>query len=136
VDGELRKLFTQHLRTAQWTPIETGMTMQGVPDSEYYFPGGAQGWVEHKRTEGWRIAKSKAWPFQVAWISRRVRLGGRAFVAVRRKRDELWLVPGSEIRQLADRGLGELDPLKISVWLGGPTKWDWVAVEAILRGVR
>lgn len=133
MDGELRTLFQKNLRTAQWTPVESGMTMQGIPDSEYCFPGGEQGWVEHKRTEGWSIAKSKSWPFQVAWIMRRIRMGGRAFVAVRRKRDELWLIDGSQVRQLADGGLRAVSPSCLRFWTGGPSEWDWNAVETALK---
>lgn len=143
MDGGLRSYFQKNLRSAQWTPVETGLTQQGVPDSEYCFPAvgdpgsalyepSAQGWVEHKRTEGWAIHKSKSWPFQVAWISRRVRMGGRAFVAVRRKSDELWIVHGREIKILAQSGLRSVNPL--GMWSGGPNQWDWERVERILRG--
>lgn len=132
MDGELRQLFARNLRSAQWTSIESGLTAQGIPDTNYCFPGGHSGWLECKRTEGWAIAKSKSWPFQVGWIDRRVRMGGRAFVAVRRKGDELWLVDGSEVRLLSTGGLKSVS--RFEMWVGGPAKWDWKRVEEILRG--
>lgn len=131
MDGQLRSIFSQNLRSAQWTPIESGLTIQGIPDSEYCFPGGIQGWVEHKQTNGWQIKKTKSWPFQVAWISRRVRMGGRVFVAIRRKSDQLWLVHGSQIKQLADVGLQGVVP--VGYWDGGPSKWSWPDIEAALK---
>jgi hypothetical protein len=134
MDGELRSLFAKNLRMAQWTPVETGMTIQGVPDSEYIFPGGHQGWIEYKRTHSWMIPKSKSWPFQVAWISRRVRMGGRVFIAVRRRNEELWLVPGSQIMQLAEAGVAAATPLSTNVWKGGLSNWNWKQIEAVLRG--
>jgi hypothetical protein len=141
MDGELRSIFAKNLRSAQWTPIETGMTMQGVPDSHYIFPGGYAGWVEHKQTDGWQIKKTKSWPFQVAWISRYTRMGGRAFVAVRRNKDELWLIPGKQVQALANHGLkafvisGRLEGTYLTrFWTGGPRKWNWKEIEGVLRG--
>lgn len=132
MDGQLRSIFSQNLRSAQWTPIESGLTIQGIPDSHYIFPGGCAGWIEHKQTDGWQIKKTKSWPFQVAWISRYTRMDGRVFIAIRRKNDELWLVTGALIRQLADEGLRGVQG-SCNVWGGGPSKWNWPEIEAVLK---
>jgi hypothetical protein len=137
MDGDLRKLFSRNLPMAQWTPIETGTTAQGVPDSEYCFPGGLQGHVEHKRTLGWQVGMR---PEQVGWISRRARLGGRVFIAVRQlgtqrgissKRDVLWLFHGLDAAKLSLEGLRGADPLLEMP--GGPGRWDWGTVRIVLE---
>jgi hypothetical protein len=69
----------------------------------------------------------------VAWLSRRARLGGRCFVAVRRLNrggDELWLYPGSRVVELVERGLRS-DNL-LGRWEGGPGRWDWDKVAEVL----
>jgi hypothetical protein len=130
MDGGLRQLFRKHIKSAQWTSIESGQTERGIPDSEFCFPGGIQGWIEYKQTKGWMIPKTKSWPFQVAWIDRRARLGGRVFIAVRRI-DELWLYHGRDAKYLKIMGLKTLRPLLREE--GGPERWDWGAVERILK---
>jgi hypothetical protein len=130
-DGGLRQLWRTHLKTAQWTPIETGGTAGGVPDSEYCFPTGRQGWIENKRTLGWAV---KFRPMQVGWLLRRARMGGTCFVAVRRlngAEDELYLVAGRYADALQDGGLRAVTHLR---WGGGPARWNWEEVEWHLRG--
>lgn len=132
MDGDLRKLFSTRMKSAQWTPIETGTTSQGVPDSEYCFSGGRQGHVEHKRTLAWAVVMR---PEQIGWLLRRSRLGGRCFVAVRRINrgdDELWLFAGVDAAKVGAGGLRAVDPLLLCT--GGPDRWDWAAVERVLRG--
>lgn len=134
MDGDLRKLFSRNMREGQWTPIETGTTSQGVPDSEYCFPGGRQGHVEHKRTLGWTVGLD---PEQVGWLTRRARLGGRCFVAIRQMgtkgRDVLWIFRGADAGTLRAEGLrGSAQPLLVAE--GGPDRWDWGRVRAVLEG--
>ena len=74
-DGDLRSLFRIKLKTYQWTSIETAGTVSGVPDSEFCTPEGIQGWLEFKRTNVFYVHIN---PFQVAWLMRRCRYGGRA----------------------------------------------------------
>lgn len=136
-DAGLRKIFSDHLTEAHWQPVETWSTGQGVPDVEYCFPGGFSGWIENKWTQAFALAIDGK---QVAWIERRVRVGGRVFVAIRQKRDAsarieardaLFLFAGSAVRKLYREGLKtDVSPLLISY--GKPEKWDWVAVKKIL----
>lgn len=159
IDGGLRALFRRHITSAQWTTIETGMTAQGVPDAEFCFPPvplsqckgsavdyshlsttkpGVQGWIEYKTTSGWAVTLR---PEQIGWLDRRQRLGGRAFVAVRRvanrgaKVDELWLYKLTTLvtpQALRTGGLRGVEPDYRGA--DGPQNWDWKKIEAILRG--
>lgn len=135
-DGNLRNIFTQHL-TAHFQPIETWSTGQGVPDTNYCFAGGHEGWIENKLTAANAVDISS---YQVAWLERRARVGGRVFVAVRRvaaagprrgvASDELWLFPGRTARLLMLGGLKATAPL--GNWAGGPAAWDWEAIRGHL----
>lgn len=135
-DNGLRPIFHTHLRQAQWTAVETGGTGRGIPDSEYCFPGGVSGWIEFKATNGWTIDLKTE---QIGWLLRRVRAGGRAFVAVRRQTlygprrgaavDELWLFPASAAKEIKLLGLKNHAPgVVLGCWPGGPAKWNWAAV--------
>lgn len=131
MDGGLRKLFIRHLPDAQWTSIETGATAQGVPDAEYCFPQGLQGFVEHKRTLGWAVTVR---PEQVGWLKRRARMGGRCFIAVRQLgtgRDDLWLIRGEHASLVAKEGLSSTSFPSVSMG-HGPDRWDWDLVRRVL----
>jgi len=82
--------------------------------------------VEFKKVEGWKITFE---PLQPAWINKRSRLGGRVFVAVRRKLTELYVIPGSEILRMIEVGVKGREPIKR---IG--RSWDWEQVEKILTG--
>jgi len=125
-DGNLRRLFRENLRDFDWLAVETGLTTRGVPDANYCCDG-AEGWIEAKTTIGWRVAVR---PAQVGWAERRLRCGGRVFVAVRRKRAELWLFSGWALRPLTSRRLDTVAPL--GCWRGGPSRWDWEEVRQLL----
>jgi hypothetical protein len=136
IDGGLRKLFREHFPEAQWTSIETS-TEQGVPDAEACFPGGLQCWIEFKRTGANAVLIS---PEQVAWAERRMRLGGRVFLAVRQQAfasvrrqpvDALYLYRGNQTRAVMLNGLKT--PV-LSHWEGGPAKWSWVKIKGLLTG--
>lgn len=129
MDGELRKIFRAKLPRAHWTSIESGGTAAGIPDSEYCFPGGLQGWVEFKRCSANAV---RVRPEQVSWIERRVRVGGRVFVATRRGQ-ELHVHHGSAVRDLRVGGLRAAAHGLLGSWEGGPAGWDWSAMEAILQ---
>lgn len=139
-DGELRQAFSSHLRDFHWQAVETWSTGQGVPDVNFCF-GGVEGWIENKSTSGWVVDLS---PSQIGWIERRIRNGGRVFIAVRRLAtagprkgaavDELYLFPGFEVRALADGGLDRKKA--IGVWSRGPAKWDWATIRLILTKVK
>ena len=91
-----------------------------------------------KATSSYRVHFQQ---FQVAWIHRRVRAGGRVWVAVRRSHgggprrgaavDELWLVSGQHILLLEERGL---HAKTARYWIGGPSRWAWPEVLDILAG--
>ena len=127
-DGGLRKLFRKHLPHVHWTSIESRFTESGIPDLNGC-TASVEFWLECKVTKGWTI---RLRPMQIAWILRHQRSGGHVFVAVRRQSrsgdDELWLVYGHSIRQLARCGL----PCGL-MWAGGPSRWDWPAVLKVLK---
>jgi hypothetical protein len=148
IDGGLRGLFRERIPEAHWQSIETGLTGRGVPDSNYCIPAwgpagerhAKEGWIEFKKCTSRKIGLR---PEQVAWISRRARVGGRVLVAVRLQHDggprkgdpvdELWLLEGGGVLDMAQRGLVEN-----AVWVlhrsgGGPAAWDWGRVVQILQ---
>ena len=124
-DGDLRRIFRERFRDWQWTSIETGAVSPGTPDAEFCSPTGVSGWIEYKKADHWQV---KFQPFQVPWIDRRARLNGRVFVAVRRAKDSLYIIPGSRVLELEDAGLREFTPIQGK----GIRKWDWSEVERIL----
>lgn len=127
-DGGLRSLFRKYLPDGDWASIETGGTIPGVPDSNFCFPGGLEGWVENKQIWGWTVILR---PAQVGWIMRRSRRGGRVFLAVRRKEDELHIVRGSDVEELARRNFSLKKFKTRGSWLGGPSAWNWDEVRAV-----
>lgn len=50
------------------------------------------------------------------------------FVAVRRKKDELYVIPGEHILELEERGVKEFTPVSGR----GVRNWDWAEIERIL----
>jgi hypothetical protein len=128
IDGGLRGIFRKHLKEVDWTSIETGMTGRGVPDSNGCYHG-SEFWIEYKKTTGLKI---KLRPEQIVWIDKRVRHGGRVFVAVRRqkkKTDELWIFDGGDVVGLARNGLR---CSALGIWDGGPKHWEWTKVLRII----
>jgi hypothetical protein len=91
--------------------------------------GGKQGWIEFKNVnKGWRVVLL---PAQVAWISRRICLGGTAWIAAG-KEDTLFMVHGSYVHDLHNDGL------RGARWawsyVGGPRRWPRPQIELMLRG--
>lgn len=128
-DGGLRALFHRRLKEGcQWTAIETGLVAAGVPDSEFCFENGRQGWIEFKQARHWRVTFR---PGQVPWIDRRARLGGNVWVAVQRAGGELWLVPGSQAVTLNEGGLQAVFGAS-SVFFGGPSRWPWATIRGVV----
>jgi hypothetical protein len=136
-DGELRKTFRIRFGGWQWISVETAGTATGVPDSEFCSPEGVQGWIEFKKTHANAVGIS---PFQVAWLMRRCRYGGNAWIAVRRTPksqreagvDQLWLMRGDQAQALFDGGL---DNISGWCWEGGEGNWNFPEIRNILYGL-
>lgn len=136
-DGGLRQIFQKHLPKIHWQSIET-LIGRGTPDMNGCLSG-QEFWIENKLTSGWAVNFEIG---QVAWHERRLRAGGRTFVAVRRLAnsgprkgaacDELWLYRGQCIRQLEAEGLKETRLLATGLWVGGPARWHWDTIGNIL----
>jgi hypothetical protein len=131
IDGGLRNIFKEKMPWAHWQAIETGAVGLGVPDSNVCFSG-RELWVEFKKTDHWAVTMR---PEQIGWISRRTRLGGCVFIAIRRAQDELWLVDGKWVKELAAGGLKWVSTLEgHHVWRGGRANWDWPEISRLFFG--
>src|SRR5690606_34757740 len=76
-DDGLRKILAKYLPKPiwHWTPIETGGTANGVPDTYWVSPGQERhGWLECKATTGWAVHVE---PHQISWMDRAVAAGAR-----------------------------------------------------------
>ena len=111
IDDGLRPLICRNLRTVDWQSIESGLTGLGIPDLNGCVDG-HEFWVECKATSAWAVAIDTE---QIMWAERRIRHGGRVFLAVRRRHDggprkgpavdELWFFWGGHTRHVAQYGL-------------------------------
>jgi len=131
MDGNLRKIFRERLPQVHWVSIETGGTGRGIPDSNACY-NGSEWWVEFKLTNGWAVNLR---PEQIGWLLQRTRAGGRTFIAIRRRADELWLFEGAFARELKDYGLRGAPP-PIGRWSGGPSAWDWGQILQLFSKIR
>lgn len=131
IDGGLRSTFREHLPLVHWVPVETGLTMSGVPDHNGCYAS-SEFWVEYKNAPTGRIKKNKTTPFQISWHERRARSGGRTFLAARWG-EAIHLYRGEDIRVIYTEGLGRTD-LALLIGHGGPSKWNWEAILSILVG--
>ena len=136
-DGGLRNIFRQRITGLEvhFQLVEMASIAQGVPDINYCIQG-AEGWIENKQTHHWAV---KFRPQQPGWIHKRVRAGGRVWIAVRRwqngrpngEYDELWLVPGRLAIVCATEGLQAV-AAESYVCANGPHVWDWRRVRRII----
>lgn len=137
IDGGLRSLFKAKMPQGDWTIIETGMVSSGVPDANCCWDA-VEFWVECKATYSSLV---KMRPAQVGWLERRMRHGGKCFVAVRQRShktiavDNLWLLSARAARPLAtgERLETLAGGLVLGQWHNGPSNWPWPAVGAVLR---
>lgn len=129
-DGDLRAIFRRRLPDFDWQSVETGSTGRGIPDSNYCRDG-SEGWIEFKAAKAWAVGLR---PEQCGWILRRTRHGGRVWIAVRRKDDELWMIPGCYAAKIKEHGLRPVFEGRIpGVWYsGGPAGWGWAAIARLL----
>lgn len=136
-DDGLRPLIRKHV-PADWQPIENSI-VPGVPDLNGCRDG-SEVWVECKATTTGSLHFR---PLQVPWIHRRSRAGGKVWVVARWRHsggvrlgspiDELWVVSGRHVLELAACGLRSLpDDLVAGRWGGGPRGWDWTTLGEIL----
>ena len=128
-DGGLKGIFVANLKHFDFQPIEMFLLAAGVPDLNFCCRGRDR-WIELKMTRANAVTVR---PAQVGWIERRLRHGGRVFVAVRRMRkdaDDLLLYAGADARHLQVAGLAGAEPL--GRWDGGPSRWDWLEIESLL----
>jgi Holliday junction resolvase len=139
IDDGLWTEIREHTRgmSIDWMRVENGLTMLGVPDLNGC-RGGVETWVELKATSAWSV---RIRPEQVGWAERRMRSGGRVFLATRRHHsggprkgeavDELWLHHGRDTRHVMKMGLDACPPplLRSS---GGPGRWSWSQLVEIL----
>ena len=141
IDDGLRSLFVKNMQDADSVSVETGLTALGVPDLNMCMLG-QDVWVEMKATSGWSVTLR---PEQIAWAERRIRHGGAVFLAVRRRHeggprkggpeDQLWVYWGGQTRQVSDLGLKD-GPPPLLMESGGPMKWRWDMVSALLFSPR
>jgi hypothetical protein len=134
-DGNLRKIIKDNLPQVHWTSIESALTGSGIPDLHGCL-NGIDVWIETKWTASWTV---QIRPFQIAWLARRARNGGRGFIAIRRQcvegprreaADEFLLYKGEDASSLRAVGIREWSPL---VRYGdGPTAWPWPKIERTL----
>lgn len=115
-------MFYKHMPYVHWQSIETGGTGRGIPDLNGCYRG-AEVWVELKVMVGRKVIIH---PEQIAWIERRTRAEGRAFVAIRTPRDELILVPGRDARLILESVPRTL------LWPKG--YWNWNMISQTLFG--
>jgi hypothetical protein len=144
-DDGLRRIFKAELEVLQFhcQSVETGGTGQGIPDTNYCVEG-VEGWIEFKATDGHAVTLR---PEQIGWIERRLRHGGRVWIAVRQRHDggprrgaavdALHLLPGHVARAARLGGLraSEVVANRAGLWQGGPSRWDWSEVAQILRWI-
>lgn len=127
-DGGLRSIFRRKLRQVHWQSIETSHIAAGVPDLNGCYRS-VEFWIELKRTKAWTVDLR---PMQISWISRRLRSGGKVFIAVR-KGETLWLIAGEHARAAVRDGLRDLPAgAMLGCWHGGPAKWDWPSILRLL----
>ena len=136
-DGGLSDIFKKALPKVHWQRIETQMTGLGVPDMNGCF-NGAEFWIEMKSTGADKVKIDKE---QVAWAERRIRVGGKVLLAIRKhcsagpRRqacDELHLFGGVDTRLVFLNGLKANKNRALGIWKGGPSRWDWEIVAAFL----
>lgn len=127
IDGGLRLCFRKYLPRIMFTSIESASTEAGIPDLFYCCEGGITGWIELKATDNNTVAVR---PGQIAWNERYTRMGGRSFIAVRYRRNNLLIYRGAAVRDLQSLGL-RLD-VALLYCDGGPKNWQWDKIEKIL----
>lgn len=131
IDGGLRNIFKENLRTWHWQSLETGAYAPGVPDVNAC-KNGREVWIEFKRTSALAV---KFRPLQPGWILKRSSVGGNVYVAIRvikKDVDDLLIYAGTDVLALQKHGIRVTSYL--GKWSGGPKQWDWTEVNRALGG--
>lgn len=140
IDGGLWPILRDHMPHVHWQRIESGLTAGGIPDLNGCLRG-QEAWLELKGTDAWAVAFR---PFQISWLERRARAGGRVFLLTRRRcaagprrlaADELWVHRAEDARHVEAGGLRKAPPPVMRLD-GGPSQWLWPAVEELVFGDR
>lgn len=131
-DGGLCATVQRRLREGwHWQRVEIAATGLGVPDLNGCRDG-TEVWIEAKHTDAWAVRFQLG---QSAWLGRRWRAGGRAWLLVRRTTstaDELVLHRGCDAILVEREGLRSVPAVR--TWEGGPRRWDWGELERLLLG--
>jgi len=136
-DGGLNGYIQDNMKFVDWQRIETGGTGRGIPDLNGCYRG-VEIWIELKQTEAWSVAIRSE---QVGWAEKRMRYGGRVFLATRRHHDggprkgkaedQIWIHRGSDIRHVLKNGLDN-GPKPLIMCEGGKNRWLWPVITEIL----
>lgn len=131
-------MLHSHLRMVHWQTMELGVMGAGCPDTNGCWSG-VDFWIECKHVAS-EVALVPLEPPQIGWILRRMRAGGRVFVATwvehaggPRKGEavsRLVLHEGWDAPVLRTEGLAAVPP--VLVLEGGPGAWDWDALLSVL----
>jgi len=136
-DGGLVGIIKKGLPTFHHQSVETFSTGQGVPDLNSCGEG-VEFWLEAKQTKASSVDISSE---QIAWAERRIRAGGKVFLAVRRlcsagprreAKDELHLFNAKDMRYIMLGGLNAPEAKALGIWRGGPARWDWERIKFFL----
>lgn len=134
-DGGLRRRMHAALPRVHWQAMELGLMGSGCPDSNGCWDG-TEFWVEDKHVDS-EAAVVPLRPPQIGWILRRMRAGGRVFVATwvesvggPRKGEaisRLHLHEGWDAPAIRDGGVLAAPPVLV---LDGD--WDWETLLDVL----
>lgn len=135
IDGGLRKEFKNRLPLFHWQAIESGLTGQGILDSNFCYQS-IEGWIEFKKTDKNLITLE---PEQVGWIANRIRHGGLVKVAVRVQQhglEHLLIFDGSMVYDMKSRSISENFHAVQCSYQGPPRSWNWndIAVAITTKG--
>ncbi len=136
-DGGLRRHFHQRLERVHLQAMELGVMGSGCPDTNGCADG-TEFWIEYKHTASEGVVPLE--PQQIGWILRRMRAGGRVFVATWVEHDggarrgeavsRLHMHEGWDAPVLRSDGVLAAPPVLVQD--GRPQDWDWGEIRDTL----